>query len=166
MFTFLRVLAILLCATFMTLSVDAILHDRGTLSMHVFNIIVQALVGTYNAYCIFADRSELSFSVRLYLAKTVIAQVKAGEWIPEENQFQSQTYNILRNGQKMWVANGAWFLQVDNVNIFGDILKHYVWHKAVKQIVNEADKKYKDIDKITTVAKKVLGEKPTLTIVK
>jgi hypothetical protein len=165
MLNFLRVIVILMCATFMALSVDSILHDRGNVSIHVVNIFVQTLLGIFNAYYIFAGSNKLPFSLRLKLANTVIEQVKAGEWKPEENRFQTQVYNLMRNGQNMWIANGAWFLNVDGEDLFGDILKHYVWHKAVKQAAKDANKKY-DKPTATIAANKVLGEKPTLTIVK
>lgn len=111
----------------------------------------------------------MPFSLRLNMAKTIISQVKAGEWKPyvyPSYVNQKEIFDLVRNDQEMWVANGSFSLSINKQEVLGELLKLYVWHTAVKQVVKEANNKLANPQSGTDIINKTIGNKPTLKVVK
>jgi hypothetical protein len=127
-----------------------------------------AILPAREIYKYHAELRGMPFLLRLQFAKIIIAQVKAGEWTPNpiDYQYGSEIYNLVRNGQKMWVGSGSQFLRIDDKNVFGDLLRLYVWHSAVKYVVNEANSKFVKKQTAVDIINTTLDKKPTLKVVK
>ncbi len=87
------------------------------------------------------------FALRFKNAKTVIRQIKNGEWIPRMNGIDRSHYTAHRDGHILWMANGAFFCDLkdrdsyDDLMAFGLIWRHWVWWAAARKLKAEADKK-------------------------
>ena len=72
--------------------------------------------------------------------KLVIIQIKRGEWVARVNGIDGLIYSAHRNGHKLWLANGAFFceiVEVDEVKCkkaFGLILRHVVWWAGARKL--------------------------------
>ncbi len=166
-----RVLILIWCTTLSAVSIYWISNGTGLTPMHWFNLIVNVIVGGFTVNGAYAEHKTLnglSLRKRWQLAKTLIEQVKAGEWIPELYQYtpQNKIYRLSRKGQSMWVSNGAPYLHINDTDILGCTLRHYVWHKAVKQVVKETNDQFVVHLKHEDITSRILGEKPTLKVVK
>jgi hypothetical protein len=72
-------------------------------------------------------------------AMTIIEQMKCGEWVFEGHYIHSaggkffRCFDASRHGERLWVANGGFFCEIEDkpweLGIFG----HLVWHFGAKQ---------------------------------
>jgi len=82
----------------------------------------------------------ISFIRYLKNTKLVIRQIRNGEWIPRVNGCDGEIYSASRNGHKLWLANGAFFCEVVEVDgvkckkAFGLILRHVVWWAGARKL--------------------------------
>lgn len=70
-------------------------------------------------------------------ARTVIAQIRAGEWKRINEWKVGWKHNgecvWMRNGQELWVRNGPFFCDLyPNRNAFGFLWRHWVWWAAIR----------------------------------
>lgn len=80
--------------------------------------------------------SDPLFSVfrrQLANARTVVAQLKRGEWEFRYNPFTRHCCTAHRGKLELWVGNGAFFCDIRNKNAFGLILRHWVWWAAARK---------------------------------
>lgn len=80
--------------------------------------------------------STALFSVfRLHLAnaRTVVAQLKRGEWEFRYNPLTRHCCTAHRGELELWVGNGALFCDICGKNAFGPILRHWVWWAAARK---------------------------------
>jgi hypothetical protein len=63
-------------------------------------------------------------------AKTCIAQIKRGEWVPRWNPLSGKYITAGRGDMRLWLANGPWFTDIDEKNYFGLLFRHWVWFAA------------------------------------
>jgi hypothetical protein len=72
-------------------------------------------------------------------ARTVIRQIRAGEWEFRYNQAASDCFVATRNGREIWVGNGGCFCDLrSGPPAFGLIFRHWVWHAAARKARNSA----------------------------
>jgi len=162
-----RLLLVVWCGAITVWCAHDLYIGRGFF-VNIANITLNVLIGGYTVYALYQDHKKIksmTFSLRYKVAQTLILQIKAGEWKPVLYRNQEKVYNLERNGQRMWVANGADFLTIDDQDLLGYILKHYVWNKAAKQVAIEANKAFPPPNKVN-IANKLITEKPTLKVVK
>ena len=89
--------------------------------------------------------------IKYYNAKTVIKQIRLGEWKPVYNELCLESLNAHRVGFELWLGNGAWFCDIEEigryglagvkVNAFGLIFRHWVWWAAARKLKLDADLK-------------------------
>jgi len=91
------------------------------------------------------------FTKRLRNANAVIAQLQAGEWEFKYNNLSNKCCIAYRNGNELWVGNGAWFCDVDDKNAFGLLLRHYVWWRAAAWKTREANRNFRKKKRIPTL---------------
>lgn len=72
----------------------------------------------------------MSFKQHYLNAKTCIAQIKRGEWIPNWNPLHNAYLAAYRGGMRLWIANGSFFTDIDDKNYFGLLFRHWVWFAA------------------------------------
>lgn len=72
-------------------------------------------------------------------AKTCIAQIRRGEWVPEYNIYSRKHLTARRKGLELWLGNGAFFCDIDNT-CFGLIWRHLVWWAAARKLRRDADR--------------------------
>ena len=91
-----------------------------------------------------------NFRLQFNNARNAVRQIKDGEWIPRYNSIDREHYSAYRNGHKLWLANGAFFCEIDEVNefrckpAFGLIFRHYVWWAAARELKRQADSALKE----------------------
>jgi len=81
------------------------------------------------------------FALSKRKAERSTRRVRAGEWTFEYNELVGHSCWARRNGRKMWVGNGGFFLDINGMDAFGLILRHYVWLAAVGKAREESDMK-------------------------
>jgi len=78
-------------------------------------------------------------------ANAVIDQLNNNEWRFKYNEHSQRYLTAYRKGRELWIgSSGAWFLTVDSKNVFGHVLKHYVWWMAVRKALKKVNKKHKE----------------------
>jgi hypothetical protein len=71
--------------------------------------------------------------------KAVIKQINNNEWKPRLNPLTQSCLTAHRDGRELWLGNGSFFCDVDDGNVFGYILRHYVYHKATKKLKRKCE---------------------------
>jgi len=82
----------------------------------------------------------ISFIRYLKNTKLVLRQIRNGEWIPHVNGCDGKIYSAHRNKHRLWLANGPFFCEIDEVDrvrckkAFGTILRHVVWWAGARKL--------------------------------
>lgn len=73
-------------------------------------------------------------------ARTVVQQIKKGEWVPRFNPLNGSHLVAERDGLALWIGNGCWFCDMYQSNpAFGLVFRHYVWWAAARKLKAGAD---------------------------
>lgn len=84
-----------------------------------------------------------TFTKQFKNARAVIEQLNNNEWIFDFNSLSEHCCRANRKERELWVANGAFFCDVDEKNCFGLIFRHYVWWAAARAKTRAANKKFR-----------------------
>ena len=81
------------------------------------------------------ESTDLFSVFRLHLAnaRTVVAQLKRGEWEFRYNPLTHCCCTAHRGELELWVGSGAFFCDIRDKNAFGLILRHWVWWAAARK---------------------------------
>lgn len=80
----------------------------------------------------------MSFIHNYKNARAVVEQIRRGEWVPRYNPLANDFLIAEKDGYELWLANGSFFCDINDVNIFGYIFRHYVYYAASRKLRSEA----------------------------
>jgi hypothetical protein len=85
-----------------------------------------------------------NFITRFYNAKTVIQQIRNGEWEPCLWSTDLNMYLAAkRDGLELWIGNGPFFCEIEKkegtLPYFGLFWRHWVYWAAVRKLLYDAD---------------------------
>ena len=84
--------------------------------------------------------------LRFNNARTVIQQIRRGEWEVEPDGNTDTVYAAARCGYRLWLANGTFFCEVTEFYgdkckpAFGLLWRHYVWFAAARKLKKQAER--------------------------
>ena len=73
-------------------------------------------------------------------AKQVIAEIKQGLWVPRYNNLMDTHPTAYLNGHALWLSNGPAFCDIEDLNAFGYLFRHWVWFAAAGKLYRDANK--------------------------
>lgn len=91
-------------------------------------------------------------SIEYKRAKTVVEQLKRGEWKGRFNDIASGVLTLERDGVSLWVANTSFDCEIHypkSINYFGYFWRHWVWFVAQKER-RESELIFRDKEKFET----------------
>ena len=84
------------------------------------------------------------FIQRYKNARTAVAQIRSGEWVPRYNPLSRAHLTADSKGLELWIGNGAWFCEIrgGERTYFGLFWRHYVWWAAARKLKADAERNY------------------------